>query len=209
MQTVLSNMSTLEDGAFPPLFHLKAFWKQSHSLLHGHGLGALHSAGRRRHGKPAAAHPAPPAHARTPPRMVEAFMQAVRRAEAASPPQERRTGGVPSPGQALADGWRVGARSAGRQVSISGRNAFAPAAAPAAAQGPAGPEGEGPRRVLAAGWGDEEPRQDEVVAAEGAAGPEAGKIKRCAPASNIVWTAQVSRLADMAGRLVHGQGREQ
>ena len=105
-----------------------------HCLLHDHGLGALHSAGRRRHGKPAAAHPAPPAHAQTPlPRGMAALGQAAFHAEAASPPQERRAGGVRSPGQARADWRRTSARIAGGQVSISGPHAVAPAAAPDAA----------------------------------------------------------------------------
>ena len=63
-----------------------------------------------------------------------------------------------------------------------------------AAGGPAGPEGQGLRSVSAAGWGDGEPRQDEAAAAEGAAGPDAGKVKRCVPALIYVRVLDVSGL---------------
>ena len=98
----------------------------------------MRCAGRRRHGRPVSAQPAPPAHAQPKPRVVEAPRQAARRSGVASPPEARRAGGVPSPEQAFAAG--------GRRADAfgDGQNAIVPTAAPAWVQSP--PAQPGPQR---------------------------------------------------------------
>ena len=71
--------------------------------------------------------------------------------------------------------------------------------------GSASPEDQGPP---AGSWGAGEPRPDEVGAAEGAAGPEAGvKPKRCVPAYTNMsagYLIQLRQLVSMTNWLIHG-----
>lgn len=100
-------------------------------MVLAYGLDALRRAGRRRQGRPTSAQPALPAHVQPKPRVVEAPKQAARRAEAATPPEAHRAGGIPSPRQAFANGRLADTRGACGQVSVAEQEAVAPTAAPA------------------------------------------------------------------------------